>query len=339
MSTPLASKPRVLSGVQPTGLLHLGNYLGAVAQWVNNQDKYDNFFCVVDLHAFTIPESPVLKQLHQESLEMAALLLACGIDPDKSTLFLQSAVPQHPFLGWLLTCMTPLGWLERMTQFKAKALERESVSSGLLAYPVLQAADILLYQADFVPVGEDQLQHLELTRDIVARCSHLFGIKLNFPQPMVSHVGAKIMGLDNPAVKMSKSIGLNNKKHMIGLLDSPRQIEATLSSAVTDSGQEFRPNHASAGVINLMNIYMGLSGDSSDQTQQLFSGKGYGFLKKKVAEVIITTLAPIQQRYHHISGDKTYLNQVLAQGAEKARLVATKTLYPITKALGIECPF
>jgi len=330
------SKPRILSGVQPTGGIHIGNYVGALSVWREQQDAYDCLFCVVDLHALTIPEAIEPEKLRRETREVCALYIACGIDPERSTIFVQSEVHEHAELAWVLGCMTPLGWLHRMTQFKSKSEHRESVGTGLLTYPVLQAADILLYQADQVPVGQDQKQHIELARDIAQRFNQLFGETLTVPEVMMRRTGARVMGLDDPAAKMSKSTGERVKGHAVGLLDSPKAIRKALGRAVTDSGLEFRFDHASPGVLNLLTLYEVFTGRPRDEIEAHFQAKGgYGYLKVDVAEAIIATLEPIQQRFKELMDDPTYLDGVLDRGAERARGIASTVLSDVKRAVGL----
>ena len=329
------SKQRVFSGVQPTGKLHLGNYVGALKQWADHQDDHDNIFCVVDLHAITIPEAINPKQFRAKILEVAALYLACGIDPAKSTIFLQSQVPEHAELAWLLNCLTPLGWLYRMTQFKAKAGSNESVGTGLLDYPVLMAADILLYDTNKVPVGEDQKQHIEFTRDLAQRLNTMFPeAKLVIPAPMIPPTGARLMGLDDATIKMSKSIGETKKGHSVGLLDSHGDIKKAIMSAQTDSENEARFDHAGPGVRNLLDLYQVLSGQSREDIEEAFHGKGYGTLKKGVLEQVMAAVEPVQASYNQLTQDQAYLEGILAQGAERARSIASKTLARVKNAMG-----
>jgi tryptophanyl-tRNA synthetase len=336
MMQPTAPVKRAFSGIQPTGSLHLGNYIGAIAQWVENQEVYDSIFCVVDLHALTIPENVNPQELRHNSYEVAALCIASGLDPNKITLFVQShAHEEHAALMWLLNCTTPLGWLERMTQYKSKSKQSQSVSAGLLDYPVLQAADILLYDTDVVPVGEDQRQHIELTRDIATRFNNLFGETFRIPEVLIRDEGAKVMGFDAPDEKMSKSIGSKREGHLISLLDSPQKIKKTVSRAVTDPGTEVRFEFASPGVKNLLTIYMALSGQTKEKTEEEFSGKGYGHLKREVTAVIVDTLEPIQRRYYEITSDPIYMDTILKSGAESARSVASNVLQKAQQSTGI----
>jgi tryptophanyl-tRNA synthetase len=329
-------RKRVFSGIQPTGKIHLGNYLGAVRPWVEDQSKYDSIFCIVDLHALTIPEAVRPEELKEKILEVAALFLACGIDPKQSAMFTQSRISAHAELAWLLNCVTPVGWLERMTQYKSKANRLATISAGLLDYPVLQAADILLYKADGVPVGEDQKQHIELARDIAQRFHGLFGEVFVLPEPIIRSTGARVMGLDDPTFKMSKSLAEQKKGHSIGLTDSPESIRDSIMRAVTDSGNEVRFDHASAGVKNLMEIFQALSGKNRAEIESHFHGKGYNVLKREAAELVIATLQPIQDRYFHLRSDPGYLNQVLRQGAHRVRPMAEETLHRVKALMGLD---
>ena len=329
-------KKRVFSGIQPTGKIHLGNYLGAVKPWVEDQSKYENIFCIVDLHALTIPEAVKPGELKRKILEVAALFIACGIDPKRSAIFIQSHIPAHAELTWLLNCVTPVGWLERMTQYKSKADRLTTVSTGLLDYPVLQAADILLYKADGVPVGEDQRQHVELTRDIAQRFNSLFGEVFVLPEPMIRSTGARIMGLDDPTVKMSKSLGEQKRGHAIGLMDSLEALRDSIMRAVTDSGNEVRFDQACPGVRNLLEIFQVLSGRSRAEFESRFHGKGYNFLKREVADLVIAALQPIQDQYFHLLSDPGYLDKTLRQGADRVRPVAQKTLDRVMTLMGLD---
>jgi tryptophanyl-tRNA synthetase len=299
---------RVLSGVQPSGNLTIGNYVGALRQWAREQHNFESFFCVVDLHAITALFDPA--ELRNKTREVAALYLACGIDPDISTVFVQSHVPAHSELAWLLNCLTPLGWLYRMTQFKDKSgkQQAESVGTGLLDYPVLMAADILLYQADAVPVGDDQRQHLELTRDLAQRFNHMFGESV-----------------------------VDSEYHAVYLLDPPDRARKKIMRAVTDSGREisFSDNPERAGVNNLLEIYEAFTGESRPAIESHFAAaRGYGDLKKEVAETVIAGLAPIQQRYHDLTSEAGYIDELLARGAERAAEVAERTLADVRDKMG-----
>lgn len=332
------AKKRVLSGVQPTGAMHIGNYLGALKQWVKLQDTYDNYFCVVDLHTLTVPEVVKADVLREKSLEVAALYIASGIDPVKSTIFIQSEVTAHAELAWILTCTTPLGWLYRMTQFKSKSEGADSVGTGLLTYPVLQAADILLYDADLVPVGADQVQHIELARDVAQRFNELFARKgekpvFKLPKHMVPPAGARVMGLDDPTKKMSKSIAEKVPGHAVAILDAPNVAKKAIMRAVTDTGSELRWAEASEGVKNLVSIYAAFSGETMDDVAARYEGRGYGYLKKDVVEVMEAGLLPVRTRYAELRKEDGYLREILDQGAERARAVAT----PVLKRAQVAC--
>lgn len=328
-------KNRIFSGVQPSGTLHLGNYLGAIKQWAATQYEFDNLFCVVDLHALTIPEDVDPDTLRQKSREVAALYLACGIDPNVSTIFIQSHVREHTELAWVLNCVTPLGWLHRMTQYKSKSETKESVGTGLLDYPVLQAADILLYDTHVVPVGEDQKQHIELARDIALRFNHLFGDTFVVPQPRLPTVGARVMGFDNPEQKMSKSVAVQRPGHAVMLLDTPKRIKKTIMGSKTDTDCEFRPKHASPGVRNLISIYEALSGESVDTIVERYTGRGYGYLKKDLLDLTLNALTPIQKRYQELMSDPTTLDEVLRPSTDRARAIASETMDRVRTAVGI----
>jgi tryptophanyl-tRNA synthetase len=330
----MASKKRVLSGIQPSGNLTIGNYLGALRQWVAEQDSFQCFFCVVDLHAITVPQDPL--ELRRKTREVAAIYIASGIDPEKSTIFIQSHVSAHAELAWILTCFTPLGWLNRMTQFKDKAAkqQQDSVSAGLLSYPTLMAADILLYQAHAVPVGDDQRQHLEFTRDLAQRFNHLYGETFVIPEAMIPKAGARVMGLDNPTAKMSKSEA--SEYHAVYITDTPERTQKKLMRAVTDSFAEIRfsEDPERAGVNNLLTIYQALTGGSNNAIEAHFSGKGYGALKKEVAEQVNTVLQPIREKYNKLINEVDYLDEILAQGAERAAEMADQTLRLVQEQVG-----
>lgn len=333
MST--SHKPRVFSGVQPTGTLHLGNYVGALRQWVEQQAERDNLFCIVDLHALTIPEAIDPADLRHRSRSVAALYLAAGIDPDESIVFVQSHVRQHSELAWILNCVTPLGWLYRMTQFKSKSEERESIGAGLLNYPSLMAADILLYDTEVVPVGDDQVQHIELTRDVATRFNHMFGDTFVLPKAVIPKFGARIMGLDDPTVKMSKSIGVERSGHAINLLDNEKTIRKAVMSAVTDSGRDFRFEHASPGVKNLLSIEQSLTGVSIEELSERYADGGYGDLKKGVFAAVMEALTPLQERYHAYMDDISSLDAILAAGAERASERAEVVLARVKEHIGV----
>lgn len=330
----MVKKKIVFSGIQPTGDFHIGNYLGAIKHWVQDQDLYDSIFCIVDLHAITIYQKPEV--LRTKIRQAAGVLLACGIDPDKSLLFVQSHVHAHAELAWILNCVTPVGWLERMTQYKDKSAKQESVSTGLLDYPVLQAADILLYQTDYVPVGEDQRQHIELTRDVAQRFNHLYGEIFAMPDGLIPKIGAKIMGFDEPSAKMSKSAATDQRFHAVGLLDSPDQVWSVLKRATTDSGKEivFSDEPQKAGVNNLLTVYQAFTGQSRADIQAHFEGKLYGVLKRDVADVIIESLKPIQERYNRYVQDPAVLDRILKQSADRAAERAEPTLQRAKEGVG-----
>jgi len=327
-------RARVLSGVQPSGNQHIGNYLGALANWVKIQYDYESIFCIVDLHAITVYQNP--DELRAKIRELAGLFLAAGIDPKSSRIVVQSSVPGHAELAWMLTCVTPMGWLERMTQFKAKAAAQESVGDGLFQYPVLMAADILLYQAAIVPVGEDQMQHLELTRDIAQRFNSLYGDTFTVPATRLPAVGARIMGLDDPTMKMSKSA--SGSGHAIALLDPPDRIRKTIMRATTDSNPAVDFETMGPGVANLLSIFHAFSDWTYDRMRDHFSGLRYGDLKKQVAEMVISKLDPVQQRYREITSDPGYLDAVLREGAEAVIPIANSTVELVKQRMGLYTP-
>jgi tryptophanyl-tRNA synthetase len=333
------AKQRILSGVQPTGNLHLGNYLGAIRNWVDGQAESENFFCVVDLHAITVPHNPAT--LADDTYAIAALYLACGIDLQHSTVFIQSHIPAHCELTWLFNCITPMNWLDDMVQFKEKAIKQgENVGVGLLDYPVLMAADILLYQADKVPVGEDQKQHLELTRDIVVRFNHQFGNGekiLKLPEPLIRAEGARVMSLVDGTRKMSKSDP--SEQSRINLLDTPEQIQKKIKTCKTDSvkGLEFN-NSDRPECNNLLTLYMLLSGQTKAAVARECQEMGWGQFKPLLTETVITALKPIQERYHAVRADQSYLTSILKDGREKAAAVANQTLTDVKRAMGYTLP-
>ncbi len=328
-------KKTVLSGIQPTGTLHIGNYVGALSVWVEKQHEFRNLFMIANLHALTIPESVQPDALRRKSREVAALYIAAGIDPHESVIFLQSDVPAHPYLAWILGCCIPVGWLERMTQYKTKSAQTESVGSGLLNYPALQAADILAYKADYVPVGDDQNQHVEITRDAAQRFNHLFGEYFPIPETLNRSSGARVMGLDDPTAKMSKSLAGVRKGHAISLLDDASTIKKAVMSAVTDTGSETRFDHASPGVKNLLVLYEILSGESRPAIEDKFAGKGYGYLKRELVEQVVQTLQPLQTKFYEITGDSQGLDDLLAEGAAKASQIANQTLSDVRRMVGV----
>ncbi len=323
-------KKRVFSGIQPTGQIHLGNYLGAIKHWVEMQDEYENLFCVVNSHAITLPIDPVF--LKSQTYELVKLLLACGISPKQSGLFIQSEVDEHATLAWLLNCQVSMGEMQRMTQFKDKSLKNpKSVNVGLFNYPILMASDILLYQSDLVPVGEDQKQHLELTRNIAEKFNRDFGNCFKVPEPLIAKVGARVMGLDDPKVKMSKSH--QGANHAIFLLDEPDTIVKKIKKAATDSMGVIAFDEKREGVFNLLNIYMLLSNESPENIEERFKNKGYGDFKKELAEVMIQALKPIQERYKEISDDE--VKAILNGGVEKARPLARATYQKAKELMGL----
>lgn len=324
-------KARVLSGIQPTGNLHIGNYLGALRNWVKIQYDYESIFCIVDLHAVTVYQKP--KELAAKIREIAGIFLAAGIDPKHSAMIVQSAVPAHAELAWMLTCVTPVGWLYRMTQFKAKSEAQETIGDGLLQYPVLMAADILLYQAALVPVGDDQAQHLELARDIAQRFNSMYGETFVMPETRLPAVGARIMGLDEPDKKMSKSA--EGAGHAIGLLDEPAQIRKKLMRATTDSNPHVDFDTMGPGVRNLLTIFQAFSDWSDEQMRTHFSGMRYGDLKKQVAEMVVSSLEPLQARYRQITADPAYLDGILAEGAERVIPIANATVELVKSRMGL----
>jgi tryptophanyl-tRNA synthetase len=317
--------------MQPSGNLHIGNYLGALKNWVRIQNDYQCIFCIVDLHAVTVYQEPA--ELRAKIREIAALYLAAGVDPHASSIMVQSGVAAHAELAWMLTCVTPVGWLERMTQYKAKAAKQESVGDGLLQYPVLMAADILLYQAGIVPVGEDQAQHLELTRDIAQRFNSLYGETFVVPNTSLPTVGARVMGLDDPTQKMSKSA--TGANHAVALLDPPEQVRKTIMRATTDSKPAVEVETAGPGVLNLLSIYQAFSDASDDQMKQRFNGMRYGDLKKAVAEMVISHLEPFQRRYRDITADPGYLDRVLREGAARVAPIARSTVELVKERMGL----
>lgn len=328
------SKPIVFSGVQPSGELTIGNYLGALRQWVKMQDDYECLFCVVDLHAITVRQDPVA--LHKATLDVLALYLACGIDPNKSTIFVQSHVPEHTQLAWVLNCYTYFGEMGRMTQFKDKSARYEgNVSIGLFTYPVLMAADILLYQAKQVPVGDDQKQHLEITRDIAQRFNALYGDIFTIPEVFIPKAGARVMSLLDPNKKMSKSD--DNRNNVIGLLEDPKAVAKKIKRAVTDSEEPPRVKfdiENKPGVSNLLSILSAITEKSIPELEAEFEGKMYGHLKGAVADEVSAMLTQLQERYYHFRNDEALLNKILHEGAEKARAKAKETLDKVYQAVG-----
>ncbi len=331
-------KKVMLSGIQPSGDLHLGNYLGAVKNWAELPDQFDCYYFMADLHTLTVRQDP--KELRRRSTAQLAQYIACGLDPARNTLFLQSHVHEHAELGWILNCYTMFGELSRMTQFKDKSAKNsDNINGGLFTYPSLMAADILLYQADFVPVGEDQKQHCELTRDIAIRFNNLYGDTFKVPEPYIPKVGARIMSLSNPGSKMSKS----DPQGCVFLLDRPEDVARKFKRAVTDSDTErcvrFDPV-GKPGVSNLMNIYSSVTGRSYAEIEREFEGKGYGVFKPAVGEAVTETLRPIREEAERMIADKSYLQEVYTQGAQKASAVARRTLRKVYRKVGlVEKPF
>lgn len=355
-------KKRIFSGAQPTGQLHIGNYLGALKNWVALQDEYESFYCIVNLHAITLPQKPAT--LRQATLDLARIYLAAGVDPEKATIFIQSDVAEHAELTWILSCIARMGELERMTQFKDKArkvvfkgadisrseasleglkdairtdIEKKTASSaeragvGLFTYPVLMAADILLYQTDLVPVGQDQKQHLELSRDLAERFNRDYGTAFKVPEPYIPKAGASIKSLQDPAKKMSKSD--ENLNGSIFLLDDPDTITKKIKRAVTDSGTEITFDESRPAITNLLTIYQLLTGKTADECVAHFEGKGYGLFKGELAEATVEFLRPFQERVHHYSDEE--LSSILKRGAEKARTIAAATLLDVYEKMGI----
>lgn len=322
----------IFSGIQPSGGLTLGNYLGAIKNWVKLQDEYDSYFCVVDLHAITVRQEP--KSLREKTLEVLAIYMASGLDPEKTTLFIQSHVPAHSEAQWLLNCYTYMGELSRMTQFKDKSQRAgESIPVGLFTYPVLMAADILLYNADLVPVGKDQMQHLEFSRDLAERFNNSYSPTFKIPEGYIPKEGAKIMSLQEPLKKMSKSD--ENKNSFIMILDTPEDIRKKISRAVTDTVGVIAYNDEQPGIKNLINIASAISGDSPETIVERYSGCGYAQLKSDVAELIVAELAPIQEKVRQLLSDKAELERIYKLGAEKANYTASKMLRKMQKKIGL----
>ncbi len=328
----MMTKKRAFSGIQPTGDIHIGNYLAAIKQWVASQAEYDNIFCIVDLHAITVPQDP--KTLKAKIREVSGLLFAAGIDPKLSAVFVQSQVGAHAELAWILNCFIPMGWMQRMTQFKEKSKElKEQVSVGLFDYPALMSADILLYDTEVVPVGEDQKQHVELSRDLAQRFNSIYGPTFRLPKAVIPEVGARIMGLDDPTKKMSKSE--DNPGHAINLLDSPDEIRAKIKRATTDSRREIRFDENRPGIYNLLVIYEIFSGLSRAEIEARYEGKGYAHLKKDLGEVVVEGLKPLQSRYKELTAEPGHIDSLLAAGASRVRPLAEKTLAKVKERVGL----
>lgn len=329
--TTTQKKPILFSGIQPSGSLTLGNYLGALKNWVALQDEYRGIYSVVDLHAITVRQDPA--KFRQQIIRTYAILLACGIDPQKSMLFIQSQVPAHAELSWLLSCYTQFGELSRMTQFKDKsARHADNVNAGLFTYPVLMAADILLYQADVVPVGADQKQHLELSRDIAARFNGLYGDTFTVPEPYIPKIGARVMSLQEPTKKMSKSD--ENVNAYVAILDKPEDILRKFKRAVTDSEAQVRYAEGKDGINNLMGIYSAVTGKDYETIESEFDGKGYGDFKTAVGEAVVEELRPVREKFDQLMADKAYLEDCWKEGAKQASYLAERTLLKVQKRIG-----
>ena len=337
--TTQASKPErkkiILSGIQPTGVFTLGNYLGAIRNWAAMQEDYNCAYCIANLHAITVRQDAA--KLRQQTIACYALILACGIDPKKSLTFIQSHVPTHAELSWVLSCYTQFGELSRMTQFKDKSLKHpENVNVGLFTYPDLMAADILLYQADLVPVGADQKQHLEITRDIAVRFNNLYGNVFTLPEPYIPKVGARIMSLSEPTKKMSKSD--ENQNAFISILDAPEVIVKKFKRAVTDSQAEVAYREGKDGINNLMTIYSSVTGDSFETIERDFAGKGYGDFKQAVGEAVAEHLRPVRENFDRLMKDKAYLEECYTEGAKKALAISARTLDKVYHKVGFVKP-
>ena len=328
----MSNKPRVFSGIKPTGNLHLGNYIGAVKQWIDLQADFDCIYCIVDLHAITAPQNPA--SLKQKTRELAGLYIACGVNPQKSIIFVQSQNPDHASLTWILDCNASMGQMERMTQYKTKSGElKGSASLGLFNYPVLMAADILLYNTDVVPVGEDQKQHVELTRDLAERFNSRFGNVFVIPKVKMMATGSRIMSLSDPEKKMSKSE--TDPSGTIDLLDNEKEIVKKIMGAVTDTGKEILYKKDKPGVSNLLSIYSSLSGKTIKELEEKYQGRGYGDFKKDLSKVVVDYLKPTQKRYQEIIEDQGYLDKILKDGLEKTRTLSQKTLKSVYEAVGL----
>lgn len=324
-------KKRILSGIQPTNTPHLGNFLGALRNWERLQNEYDCAYCIADLHSITVRQEPL--KFRNQIKESYALLLAMGIDPEKSIVFVQGHNPDHAQLSWILSCYTQFGELSRMTQFKDKSQKHpENINAGLFTYPVLMAADILLYQADLVPVGIDQKQHVEITRNIAERFNNIYGETFVMPEPYITKSVEKIMSLADPAKKMSKSD--ENPNATISVLDDRDTVMRKFKRAVTDSGSEVRRGEGKEGIMNLMSIYGAVTGKTFEETEKEFEGKGYGDFKVAVGEAVADSLSPMQEKYKQITAEKGYLEKCMKEGAEKAHAISRRTLQKVTKKIG-----
>lgn len=325
-------KKRVFSGIQPTGKVTIGNYLGAVKNWVKMQEEYESIFCIVNSHAITVYQNPI--DLQNQTYDMVAVLLACGIDAKKSSLFIQSEIDEHPALAWILDCNIPMGEMERMTQFKDKSAKHpKNINVGLFNYPALMASDILLYQTDLVPVGEDQKQHLELARNVAQKFNRDYGELFKIPEPLIAKVGARVMGLDNPEMKMSKSCQSAN--HAVFLLDSADEIMRKFKKATTDSQTSIVFDPQRKGLYNLLCIYELFSQKTREEIEAEFEGKGYGVLKPRIAEAVIAELEPIANEYQRIRNDISYLQEILKQGREKVLPLAKETYQKAKNLVGL----
>ncbi len=331
MEQTIERKKRIFSGMQPSGELTLGNYLGALKNWIKLQDEYDCMYAVMDMHAITVRQDPA--ELRRRSLDVLKQYMACGVDPEKSILFIQSHVPAHAELAWVLSCNTQMGELSRMTQFKDKSKKHaDNINAGLFTYPVLMASDILLYQADLVPVGNDQLQHIEITRDVAERFNFHYSDTFTVPEPFIAKSGARVMSLQSPENKMSKSDP--NPNGFILLLDPEEVIIKKFKRAVTDSDTEIRAGEDKPGITNLLTIYAAVSGKTVDEAAREFSGMGYGTFKQAVGEAVAAELAPVRKRFDELSKDKAYVEEVYTKGAEMASRIAAKTLRKVYKKVG-----
>lgn len=325
-------KKIIYSAMQPSGVPSLGNYLGALRNWKNLQDDYNCLYCVADLHAITVRQDPI--EFRKRIRNLITLFLAIGLDPEKNIIYCQSHVPAHAELAWVLNCYTYMGELSRMTQFKDKSAKHaDNINAGLFTYPSLMAADILLYQADLVPVGEDQRQHLEITRDIADRFNNIYGDVFKIPDAYIGKAGARIMGLQEPSRKMSKSES-DNDNNVIYILDDLKNIANKIKRAVTDSDNEVRCGEDKPGITNLLNIYCAINGKSIDEAVNEFKGVGYGDFKQAVADTVVGEIKPIQDRFNELSSDKAYIDKVMKEGAEKASYIANKTLTKVKKKVG-----
>lgn len=327
----MEQKKRIFSGMQPSGVITLGNYLGALKNWTKLQDEYDCLYCIVDMHSITVRQDPV--KLRKQAKDLLVQYLAVGLDPEKNIIYYQSHVPQHAELAWILNCYTYMGELNRMTQFKDKcAKHADNINAGLFTYPSLMAADILLYQTDLVPVGEDQRQHLELTRDIAQRFNGIYGDVFKIPDAYIGKVGARVMALQEPTKKMSKSD--ENQNNIITLMDDPKVIMNKMKRAMTDSDTEVRFAEEKPGISNLLNIYCAVTGKTIAEAEKEFAGVGYGTFKTAVGEAVVAELEPVQKRVKELEANKDYLDAIIKSGAEKASRLADRTLTKVQKKVG-----